>query len=132
MKLLLLYSGEFWYSPYMESPVETQKKETINNTIVVFIHVEEHDTNREGIVSNAVQNIKWLAGKNNTSNIVLHSFAHLSSSKSDPALAEITINSINEKLKSKKFNVHLVPFGQFYEFSLHVFGPSLAKVFKDI
>jgi hypothetical protein len=132
LKLLLFHSKEFWYIPYSENTASPQEKETITDTIVAFIHVEEQDKGREDLVSNAAQNVKWLVGKNNVNNIVLHSFAHLSSSKADPAFAESMILSISEKLKNKKFNVHLVPFGKFYEFSLHVFGPSLAKVFKEV
>ncbi|MHA3964884.1 MAG: threonyl-tRNA synthetase editing domain-containing protein, partial [Candidatus Thorarchaeota archaeon SMTZ1-45] len=62
----------------------------------------------------------------------LHSFAHLDDSKSDPEFADSLIEDVAVKLREREFNVHVVPFGHFYEFNMHVKGPSLAKVFKKI
>ncbi|WP_269634932.1 threonyl-tRNA synthetase editing domain-containing protein [Methanohalobium evestigatum] len=64
--------------------------------------------------------------------IVLHSFAHLSSSVSSPEFAEEIIFDIEEKLKDKEIEVHTTPFGYFSEFSIHVNGESIAKTFKEI
>ena len=130
MKLLMFHSKEFWYKPHIET--NTVKSDNITDSIVAFIHVEEGDEKRKDeVIDKATGNLKWLADKNKTDRVVLHSFAHLSNSKSDPEIANNLIQSIEEKLKNN-IDVHIVPFGQFYEFSIHVLGPSLAKVFKDI
>lgn len=130
MRLLMFHAGEFWYRPYQAGEPETEKT-TLPASLVVFIHVEEVDKDRADAVNKAVGNIRWLSNKNNVSSIVLHSFAHLSSSKSDPETADGLMEQIAEKLR-KGLDVHVVPSGQFYEFSIHVLGPSLAKVFKEI
>lgn len=131
MKLLMFHAKEFLYKPY-SSQKNTVESHSITNSIVAFIHVEEGDKERkEEITDKAAGNLKWLANKNKTEKITLHSFAHLSNSKSDPETANNIIQETGEKLKSK-LTVHIVPFGQFYEFSIHVLGQSLAKVFKDL
>ena len=130
MKLLMFHAESFWYKPCSSDSSETEKT-SFENCLVIFIHVEEADKGKSDVVDKAVGNIKWLANKNKTTVVVLHSFAHLSTSKSDPDTASDIIHKINEKLE-KSLSTHIVPFGQFYEFSIHVFGPSLAKVFKDL
>jgi hypothetical protein len=67
--------------------------------------------------------------KINKDTIVLHSFAHLSSSKSSPEFAMEVFALVKEKLENRGITVHITPFGYFYEFSIHVRGESLAKVF---
>jgi hypothetical protein len=130
MKLLMFHAGEFWYRPFWPDKPEAAKT-TLSVCLVVFIHVEEADKEKADVVDKAVGNIRWLSNKNKVGNVVLHSFAHLSSSKSDPETAGEITQRIAEKLE-KGLNVHIVPPGQFYEFSIHVLGPSLAKVFKEL
>lgn len=130
MKLLMFYAGEFWYRPHLPDRPEGEKT-TLASGLVVFIHVEQEDKDRVDAVDKAVGNIRWLCNKNKAGSVVLHSFAHLSSSKSDPETADLVVQKMAEKL-SKGLDVHVVPSGQFYEFSIHVLGPSLAKVFKEV
>ena len=126
----MFHTKTFWYKPYNSDSSETEKG-SFENCLVIFIHVEETDKGNNGVMNKAVGNIKWLANKNKTNTVVLHSFAHLSNSKSDPETANEMIQNISEKLK-KNLSAHIVPFGQFYEFSIHVLGQSLAKVFKNL
>jgi hypothetical protein len=130
MKLLMFHAEEFWYKPYWPDKLEAAKT-TLPASLVVFIHVEEEDKEKPDVVDKAVGNIRWLSNKNKVGSVALHSFAHLSSSKSDPDTADEITQKIADKLK-KGLNVHVVPSGQFYEFSIHVLGPSLAKVFKEV
>ncbi len=136
MKLLMFDAEYFWFDTYsktIENLEDIEREEKIENTAVVFIHVElEDETRKSKIIKNAVGNLKWYLNKVNKDKIVLHSFAHLSSSKSSPEFAMETIISIEEKLRSKGINVYITPFGYFSEFSIHVRGESIAKVFKEI
>lgn len=130
MKLLMFHTKSFWYKPYNSDSSEL-KETSFDNCLVIFIHIEDSDKDKADVVNKAVGNIKWLADKNKTDSVVLYSFAHLSTSKSDPKTAHDIIQEISGKLK-KDLTTHIIPFGQFYEFSAHVLGPSLAKVFKDL
>ncbi|MDG6243267.1 MAG: threonyl-tRNA synthetase editing domain-containing protein [Methanolobus sp.] len=136
MKLLLLDVEHFWFDTHcktIETVEDVKIEERIENSAVVFIHAEAEDEERQNkVIKKVVGNIKWYLNKVNKDQIVLHSFAHLSSSKSSPEFAEEVILSIEEVLKNKGINVYSVPFGYLYQFSIHVKGESLAKVFIDI
>lgn len=136
MKLLLLYAPDYWMRPFEKNLPETPdasgelKRE---NVIVALIHAEERDqTDAGSVVTKAIKNIKWLARKFDTMQVVLHSFAHLSSSKADSVFAEQLLQQMAERLRSAGFTVATTPFGYFNEFRVHVAGPSLAKVFVEI
>jgi len=126
----MFHTEEFWYRPYWPDKPEAAKT-TLPVSLVVFIHVEEADKENIDIVDKAVGNIRWLSNKNRVGNVVLHQFAHLSNSRSDQNTANEITQKIAERLE-KRLKVHIVPSGQFYEFSIHVLGPSLAKVFKEL
>ncbi|MHA1136784.1 MAG: threonyl-tRNA synthetase editing domain-containing protein [Candidatus Thorarchaeota archaeon] len=125
----MFHVESFWYRPN-ESEDE---KRTIGESLVVWIHSEETDeSNRSSVLRKIVKNIRWLAKKIECETVVLHSFAHLDDSKASPDFANLLIEEVATKLRNREYDVHIVPFGHFYEFDLHVKGPSLAKVFKKI
>ncbi|QLC49980.1 hypothetical protein HWN40_06845 [Methanolobus zinderi] len=136
MKMLMFDTEHFWFDTFdkgLENVDDIQKEEEIENTAVAFIHVEKEDEEKERkVAKSAVANLKWYLNKVNKEKIVLHSFAHLSSSKSSPEFAADIISAVGEKLENKGITVHTTPFGYFSEFSIHVRGESLAKVFKEI
>ena len=136
MKLLMFGAKEFWYKTFSKTigNVESVNEEKrIQDSITVFINVEKEDEERrEEVISKAVGNIKWLAKKNNCNKVVLHSFAHLSESKSSLEFAQDIIGDIKGKLSSNGLEAATTPFGYFLEFKLHVKGESLAKVWKAI
>ena len=78
-----------------------------------------------------VKNAKWLCGKFDTKNIVLHSFNHLSLSKATPEFSKGVLDEVVERLMRTDYHVVQTPFGYFNEFVLHVAGDSLAKVYKE-
>jgi hypothetical protein len=136
MKLLLLYAPDYWLKPYeknlSEAP-DASGEVQAQNAVVALIHAEANDQTEAGsVVTKAIKNIKWLARKFDTTRVVLHSFAHLSSSKADPVFAEQLLQQMAERLRQVGFNVATTPFGYFNEFRMHVAGPSLAKVFVEI
>ncbi|TFG34072.1 hypothetical protein EU527_05160 [Candidatus Thorarchaeota archaeon] len=123
----MLHLESFWYRPD-EVNIEPV---SFGETLLIWIHSEQADEqNRSGVFRKMVKNIRWLAQKVGCMNIALHSFAHLDDSKSKPEFADVLIADVASKLENQGFNIHIVPFGQFNEFSMHVKGPSLAKVFK--
>lgn len=136
MKLLMFNTGEFWYRTYSKTIENTEsisKEETVKDSLVIFIHVEKEDEEKAGeIAKKAVDNIAWLARKTSRSKIVLHSFAHLSNSKSSVEFAQIMLEKIQSGLKSNGYEVITTPFGYFLEFQIHIMGESLAKVWKAL
>ncbi|MGH7456677.1 MAG: threonyl-tRNA synthetase editing domain-containing protein, partial [bacterium] len=135
-KLLLLYAPDYWLRPFEKNLPEAPDAAgelQAQNAIVALIHAEEKDQADAGsVVTKAIKNLKWLARKFDTTQVVLHSFAHLSSSKAEPVFAEQLLQQMAGRLRSVGFTVVTTPFGYFHEFRVHVAGPSLAKVFVEI
>lgn len=136
MKLLMFNVKEFWYKTFsktLEDVKEIEKEETIEDAVVVFANVEKEDEEKTGrIIRKTVKNITWLAGKTGRNRIVLHSFAHLSDSKSSQECALEVLKTIEERLENRGYEVFVTPFGYFLEFKLNVLGESLAKVWKAL
>ena len=135
MKLVMFYVHEWWYrtaSKSLPDAPDVEKEESMKNAAVVFYHAETEDEGkREGVLQKFVKNTKWIAGKFNTKNVVLHSFNHLSMSKSTPEFAKSLLDEVVERLERTGYTVITTPFGYFNEFKMHVAGDSLAKVFKE-
>jgi hypothetical protein len=135
MKLLMFYAKEWWYrtaSKTLENVEDEDREERTTNTVVIFFHCESEDEKKyDRVVQKFVKNTKWLAGKFHAKNIVLHSFNHLSSTKSSPEFAKALLDDVRNRLERTDYSVMLTPFGYFNEFKMHVAGDSLAKVFKE-
>jgi len=135
MKLLMFYTKEWWYktaSKTLDEVPDVEKEESMAGAAVIFFHCEAEDEGKyEGVLQKFVKNTKWIAGKFDTKKVVLHSFNHLSSSKSSPEFARRLLDEVRERLQRTGYQVMATPFGYFNEFKMHVAGDSLAKVFKE-
>jgi len=129
MRLLMFHVEQFWVKPN-ESKAELGKK--FSEALLVWIQSEEKDeADRVSVLRKMVKNIRWLSQKVGTTTVILHSFAHLGDSKANPEFADSLIEEASLRLQKREYQVHIVPFGAFHEFKMHVKGPSLAKVFKS-
>jgi hypothetical protein len=125
----MFHVENFWFCPDENVNAEGI---SFDEAILVWIQSEMHDeTDRTGVLRKLVKNIRWLAKKLETTRIILHSFAHLGESKSSPEFADGIIEETSMRLIEREYEVHIVPFGAFHEFKMHVKGPSLAKVLKS-
>ena len=135
MKLLMIYMNRFSYNPTIKTielmPDFSEGKE-YENVQTAFIQVEKEDEEKESEVKKKLlKNLKWIAGKNNTKHIILHSFAHLSESKADPEFSKALFDNIDERLTNSGFTVEQTPFGYFLDLNVQAPGFSLARVFKE-
>jgi Archaea-specific editing domain of threonyl-tRNA synthetase len=135
MKLLMFYVHDWWYKTASKSICEApdlEKDESVEDAVVIFFHSEaEDEAKRIGVIQKFVKNVKWIAGKFSTKRVVLHSFNHLSSSKSPPEFVHALLDDAAERLRRTGYEVTCTPFGYFHEFRMHVAGDSLAKVYKE-
>ena len=136
MKVLFIYCKEFGYSPTLktiEGVSDNITSARFENVQVAFLQAEAEDVEREkDIEKKLIKNLKWICGKNNVRTIVLHSFAHLSDSKAEPAFTQQFFNGIQERLRNSSYEVHQTPFGYFLDLQLSAPGFSLARVFKNL
>ncbi|MGE0089702.1 MAG: threonyl-tRNA synthetase editing domain-containing protein [Bacteroidales bacterium] len=131
----MIYTNRFSYNPTIKTiesmPVINEGKE-YTNVQTAFIHVEKEDEEKENdVIKKALKNLKWIAGKNNTKHIILHSFAHLSESKADTDFTKTVFDKIEERLNSTGYIVNQTPFGYFLDLNIDAPGFSLARVFKE-
>ena len=135
MKLLMIYTDKFAYNTNiknLESVESYEENKQIENVLVGFIQVEQKD--EEDIAkaeTKMIKNLKWAAKKNDTNNIVLHSFAHLSMSKADEGLTKAMFDRAEQRLKNSGYEVSQTPFGYFLDLDIQAPGRSLARIFKD-
>ena len=135
MKLLMIYSEKFAYKTSiknLESVEKYEEEKQIEDVLLGFIQVEQKD--EEDIAkaeTKMIKNLKWAAKKNDTTNIILHSFAHLSMSKADEGLTKAMFDRAEQRLKSSGYEVSQTPFGYFLDLDVQAPGKSLARVFKE-
>jgi hypothetical protein len=136
VKLLLLYAHDYWLHPYEKSVPDAADhagEVASQSAVVALVHVEPADpANHARLVTKAIKQVKWLAGKFGTRAVVLHSFAHLATSRAEPAAAAALLADMQQRLAAAGYEVQTAPFGWFNEFRVHVAGPSLAKVFVEL
>lgn len=136
MKLLTFYAPSFWYKTFEKSLCQApdqEREEEVQEAVVAFYQAEEEDQGRETkVLSKLLKNLKWQAGKFETKTVVLHSFNHLSTSKAPPELARQMAEEAKARLEQSGYSVTVTPFGYLNEWKMHVAGPSLAKVFKEL
>ena len=136
MKLLMFYAPSFWFKPFektLNDVPDHNEEQMVEKAVVVFYQCEAEDVERRRkVLTKALKNIKWLAGKFNTRTVVMHSFGHLSTSKAPPEFTGELVDEVIGRLENTDYTVHATPFGYLNEWKIHVAGESLAKVFKDI
>ena len=135
MKLLMIYCDTFSYQPQIKTldsfPDFTQKV-SLENVLVAFIQMEEKDVAISSkIETKLLKNLKWGAKKNNSKHIILHSFAHLSTSKADPQNTKQLFDQVETRLKNAAYECDHTPFGYFLDINVQAPGRSAARIFLD-
>ena len=137
MKVLVIYCKEFSYNPASKTlpdveEVSLGKKYT--DCIVAFIQVETEDEEKEvsSREKKLVNHLKWTARKNNTNNIVLHSFAHLSESKATVDYTRTLFDLAEKRLVNGGYVTEQTPFGYFLDLNINAPGFSLARIWASL
>jgi uncharacterized protein YpuA (DUF1002 family) len=135
MRLLMMYARRFAYDPAvtnLENPDAQAESAALENVLVGFVHVEAEDAEKAAQVeTKLVKNLKWAARKNETEQVIVHSFAHLSASKADPGFTRELLDRAAERLRGAGYQVHQTPFGYFLDLDLRAPGHSFARLFKE-
>ncbi len=135
MKLLIIYCDQFSYQPQLKTLAEFPdftEKVILENVLVAFIQMEEKDIEISSkIETKLLKNLKWGAKKNNSKHVVLHSFAHLSTSKADPQSTKQLFDQVETRLKNADYECNQTPFGYFLDINVQAPGRSAARIFLD-
>jgi Archaea-specific editing domain of threonyl-tRNA synthetase len=135
MKLLMIYSDLFGYKTSvktLESVGEYTENREITDVLVGFIQVEKKDEDElSKVETKLIKNLKWAAKKNSSKKILLHSFAHLSSSKADENTTKMLFDNAEKRLITAGYETSQTPFGYFLDLDMKAPGKSLARIFKE-
>jgi len=137
MKVLVIYCKEFSYHPASKTLAEVEdvvSGKTHVDCIAAFIQVEADDELQEvsGREKKLVNHLKWTARKNNTSTIVLHSFAHLSDSKASVDYTKSLFDLAEKRLQNGGYTTEQTPFGYFLDLNINAPGFSLARIWASL
>jgi hypothetical protein len=135
MKLLMIYCDTFSYKPQVKTLADFPDftdEVSLNNVLVAFIQMEEKDLeNSSKVETKLVKNLKWGAKKNEVKHIVLHSFAHLSTSKAPPEVTKSLFDNVEKRLSNADYVSEQTPFGYFLDINVQAPGKSQARIFLD-
>ncbi|HZL11412.1 MAG TPA: threonyl-tRNA synthetase editing domain-containing protein [Prolixibacteraceae bacterium] len=137
MKVLTMYVNEFSYHPAQKNlemmEVITEGR-SFSNAILAFIQVEQTDEENDlkSREKKLVNHLKWVARKNETNTIVLHSFAHLSESKASPEFTSELFCLAEKRLQNAEYKTAQTPFGYFLDLNIKAPGFSLARIWASL
>jgi len=137
VKVLTMFVDEFSYYPAQKNPDTSSivsEGRSFAKSILAFIQVEQSDEENDlkSREKKLVNHLKWVARKNETNSIILHSFAHLSESK---ASAEFTLELFNQaeiRLRNGEYVTAQTPFGYFLDLNIKAPGLSLARIWASL
>ena len=136
MKLLTFQANHFQWATHSKTLEEVEDVEvdvTVEDCAVIFLHAETKDEeDRPRAFKHSLKHIKWIAGKGQLKNVVLHSFTHLGGETGQPRFALEFMEELKQRLTNAGYRVWMTPFGYFCSWSIDVKGESMAKVWKSI
>jgi len=136
MKVLMFLAKQFTFRPFeksLPSAGDGGSEVRVESAAIVFVHSEPQDeAEPAGLETKFVKNVKWIAGKRDLRQVVLHSFTHLAEVSASPQFADTFLQGAATRLRSAGYQVTLTPFGWTCEWDLSVYGESLAKVYKSL
>lgn len=137
MKVLAIYVDEFGYNPSqknLEGADDAGKGGVFRDAVLALIQVEEGDEEND-VASRGkklVNHLKWVSRKNNCSQVILHSFAHLGESKASPEFSKLVFDDAERRLLNTGFLVAQTPFGYFFDLDIKAPGYSLARIWATL
>ena len=136
MRLLLIHSDYIEYEAKKKTKMAEEcsvlsDRET--EALTVFCAVESIDEeDLEGVILQAIEEIKTTAGQVHVDKIVVYPYAHLSSDLASPETAVATLNALKAGLESEGFMVKRAPFGWYKSFKISCKGHPLSELSKTI
>lgn len=132
-----MFVNEFNYTPTvktLENYEDIEDGASFTDAILAFIQVEETDETNDlkSREKKLVNHLKWVARKNETRTIILHSFAHLSDSKASAEFSKEIFDHAETRLKKAEYITAQTPFGYFLDLNINAPGHSLARIWASL
>ncbi len=132
-----MFVENFSYEPAQKN-LEIAEKITsgkqFSNAVLAFIQIEQADEENDvkSREKKIVNHLKWVARKNETKTVVLHSFAHLSDSKASPEFTRAVFDEAEKRLRNAGYITAQTPFGYFLDLNIKAPGFSLARIWASL
>jgi predicted deacetylase len=132
-----MFVEDFSYEPAqknLDGANEVTTGRQFSNAVLAFIQVEQTDEENDvkSREKKLVNHLKWVARKNETKTIVLHSFAHLSDSKASAEFTRAVFDEAEKRLRNAEFETAQTPFGYFLDLNIKAPGFSLARIWASL
>lgn len=132
-----MFVEEFSYFPAiknLEIVSEITEGSSFTNAILAFIQVEQTDEENDlkSREKKLVNHLKWVARKNGTQSVILHSFAHLSDSKASAEFTKDLFDQAEKRLQDTGYHANQTPFGYFLDLHIKAPGFSLARIWANL
>lgn len=132
-----MFVEEFSYSPAiknLENVSDISEGRSFSNAILAFIQVEQTDeaNDLKSREKKLVNHLKWVARKNGTQSVILHSFAHLSDSKATSEFTKEVFDLAEKRLLNTGYSATQTPFGYFLDLHIKAPGFSLARIWANL
>ena len=137
VKVLTMFVDEFSYFPAqknLDTSEVVSNGRSFTRSILAFIQVEQLDEENDlrSREKKLVNHLKWVARKNETNSIILHSFAHLSDSKASEGFTRELLNQAELRLQNAHYLTAQTPFGYFLDLTIKAPGFSLARIWATL
>ncbi len=110
-------------------PMEGRMEECVT----AFISVESGDEESvEGVVENALAELRDVTGQLNTQNVVLYPYAHLSEDLASPDAAKEVMRTLEAQLLEDGYEVLRAPFGWYKSFEIACKGHPLSELSRHV
>ncbi len=137
--MLLIHADSFSYEvrePAIKNPeeiTEASKKGNLREVLVAFCTVEKEDeANEDQVANDAAESIAEVAAKVKPDSILIHPYAHLSSSLASRDAAVSTLVKLEGILRSRGFTAYRSPFGWYKKFEITCKGHPLSELSRSI
>lgn len=138
MRILLIHSDYLKYKTKSKTKIaekidDEKKIGEFKEALVVFTAVEKEDEeNPDGVVENAVAEVKDVLSKVGAKTVVVYPYAHLSSSLSSPDTAKEVLQKMESRLGEMDIPVARAPFGWYKAFEVSCKGHPLSELSRTI
>ena len=136
MRLLLIHSDYIEYEAKKKTKMAEEGAvlaDREEDALTVFTAVESIDEeDMEGVILQAIEEVKKTAAQVHADKIVIYPYAHLSSDLARPDVAVPALNALKEGLAAEGFAVKRAPFGWYKSFKISCKGHPLSELSKTI
>src|SRR5512136_3198883 len=136
MRLLLIHSDYIEFEAKKKTKMAEEcsvlsDRET--EVLTVFCAVESVDEeDPEGVVLQAIEEVKKTAGQVHIDKIMIYPYAHLSSDLASPETAVATLDALKAGLEAEGLSVKRAPFGWYKSFKISCKGHPLSELSREI